>query len=152
MWDNKWWTRSVDAVSCQDYLVSVLALRNVSTKRWWVHTDGENPKSSEMSLAECHVFCLRTNIGWAWIDPGPRDDGTLLLDRRFDIMHIRALSVVTFSVWPLVCSVPRIPVVFLVLKVLPVSRCYWQTSDSLPYAFFACPARMRHFFCYPKYM
>jgi len=84
----------VDALSCQDYLVSVLAVRNVSTKRWWVYTDGETPKYSEISLVECHVFCLRTNIGWAEIDPGPRDDETLLLDHCCDIMHIRVLSVV----------------------------------------------------------
>ena len=130
MWGNKWRARSVDAVSCQEYLVSVLAVRNVSTKRCWVVTYGENPKCSEISLAVCHVFCHRTHMGWAGIDPGPRDDETLLLDRRLDIMHIRVPSVFLlfvcfpFSVRPLVCSVLRLSVVFLVLKALPVSRCY----------------------------
>ena len=56
-------------------------------KLWWADTDGENPKYSESSLAECHVLCHRTHIGWAGIDPGPRDDETLLLDRRFDIVY-----------------------------------------------------------------
>ena len=36
MWGKKWRARSADAVSCQDYLVWVLAQRNVSTKRWWI--------------------------------------------------------------------------------------------------------------------
>lgn len=85
---------------------------------------GKTPKCSESSLAECHVFCHRTHIGWAEVDPGPRDDETPLLDRRLDVMRIRALSVFLllmyfpFSIRPLVCSILRISVVFLVLKVL----------------------------------
>jgi hypothetical protein len=122
MWGKKWRARSVDAVGCQDCLVSVLALRNVSMKHWWVETDGENPKYWESSLAVRHVFCHRTHTGWTRIDPGPRDDETLL--DLFDIIHIRALSVFLlfmyfpFSIRPLICSVLRISVVFLVLKVL----------------------------------
>jgi hypothetical protein len=49
MWGKKWRAKSVDAVIYQDYLVSVLALRNVSKKRWWVDTDRETRSTRKVA-------------------------------------------------------------------------------------------------------
>jgi len=84
--------------------VSVLALRNVSMKRCWVDTGGENPKYSASSLAKRHVFCHRTHIGWAGRDPEPGVDETLLLDCPFDIIHISVECLFVVYLFPLLDS------------------------------------------------
>lgn len=159
---KEWRARSVDAVSCQDYLGSVVSLLSVSMDHWWDDTDKGNPKYSESSRSQCRIFCHKTHIGWPEIDPGPPclwDTITTPSFWHYSYQSAECLILlcVFVLVFPLFDQTNGLFGLQNILRFLGLEGsclflgAYWKT-DSMSYAFFACPACMGYFLCFHKYV